>query len=259
MCVFISNTLVYKLRKDLCSTTNHCESLCVEIINKTTKYIIIHVLYRTPSGSIKQFENYIKNIIKNKLSKNKSVYFVGDFNLDMNMRHSNTKINNYYNVIYQKGYIQLINKPTRITRESATVIDQIVTKEFKSKIKTGIFKCDISDHFPIFLISQKCDNIYAKKIEKITRQIDEKSIENFNSLLADLNWDNLLDIVHTNKAYNKFLDKLQQLYNTAFPLITKCVKKKTLSNPWITPGIIKSSKKKQRLYNKFLKKKNFQQ
>jgi hypothetical protein len=257
LCVFISNSLVFNLKKNLCSTTNDYESLCVEIINKTTKNIIIHVLYRPPSASIKQFEKHIKNIIKNKSGENKSVYFVGDFNVDLNMRHLNKKINNFFNVIYQKGYIPLINKPTRITRESATVIDQIVTNEFKSKIKTGIFKCDISDHFPVFLISQKCDNNYAHKVIKNSRKINEKSIDIFNTLLSDSNWDDLLDIVQTDKAYDNFHDKLQQLYNTAFPVVTKCVKKKTLANPWITPGIIKSSKKKQRLYNKFLKKKTF--
>ena len=31
------------------------------------------------------------------------------------------------------------------------------------------------------------------------------------------------------------------------------VKSKTLKNPWITKGILKSSKTKQRLYDKFLK------
>ena len=34
------------------------------------------------------------------------------------------------------------------------------------------------------------------------------------------------------------------------------IKTKNLESPWITKGIKKSSKKKQRLYSKFLKKRN---
>ena len=36
------------------------------------------------------------------------------------------------------------------------------------------------------------------------------------------------------------------------------VKSKTLKNPWITKGILKSSKTKQRLYDKFLKSKTYE-
>ena len=36
------------------------------------------------------------------------------------------------------------------------------------------------------------------------------------------------------------------------------LKSKTLKNPWITKGILKSSKTKQRLYDKFLKSKTYE-
>ena len=55
--------------------------------------------------------------------------------------------------------ISNINKPTRVTRTTATAIDHIFTDSFIDKnFKTAIFKSDISDHFPIcFMIpSTKC-------------------------------------------------------------------------------------------------------
>ena len=47
--------------------------------------------------------------------------------------------------------IPTINRPTRITRNTATAIDQIITNTVISDIKhrSGIIKTDISDHFPI--------------------------------------------------------------------------------------------------------------
>ena len=46
--------------------------------------------------------------------------------------------------------IPTINKPTRVTRQSATAIDHILTNCFVNfDFKTTIFKSDTSDHFPI--------------------------------------------------------------------------------------------------------------
>ena len=46
VCMFLHNTLVYKLRLDLSINTIDIESLAVEIINKKTKNLIVHTLYR---------------------------------------------------------------------------------------------------------------------------------------------------------------------------------------------------------------------
>ena len=47
-----------------------------------------------------------------------------------------------------------------------------------------------------------------------------------------------------------------QLMILFFPMNKMQIKTKDLESPWITKGIKKSSKKKQRLYSKFLKKRN---
>ena len=47
-----------------------------------------------------------------------------------------------------------INKPIRVTLTNATAIERILTNAFLNKqIKPGIIKTEISDHFPIFLIT----------------------------------------------------------------------------------------------------------
>ena len=43
-------------------------------------------------------------------------------------------------------------------------------------------------------------------------------------------------------------------YGKYFPKVRIKIKAKTIQNPWITKGITKSSKKKQKLYERFLKK-----
>ena len=46
------------------------------------------------------------------------------------------------------------------------------------------------------------------------------------------------------------------IYDFAFSLKTFSVKRKTLQNPWMTKGLLKSSKRKQKLYEKFVKKRS---
>ena len=54
-----------------------------------------------------------------------------------------------------------------------------------------------------------------------------------------------------------FLRKLLQLYNLHFPIKEIQIKRKTLLSPWITKGIQKSSKNKQKLYIRYLKSRTF--
>ena len=61
-----------------------------------------------------------------------------------------TEFQSFLNLLYQNSMIPIINKPTRVTRKSASAIDHIITNCFaESNFKTAIFKSDISDQFPI--------------------------------------------------------------------------------------------------------------
>ena len=59
-----------------------------------------------------------------------------------------------------------------------------------------------------------------------------------------------------NNAYNEFLRIILDLYNEAFPKQKIKIKRKSFKSPWMTKGLVKSSKKKQRLYENFLKNRN---
>ena len=172
VCFFIHDSLKYKLRNDFSANNEHNESLCIEIINKTNKNMIINTIYRQPDGKIKPFKKFIKNIMLKIERSNKPVYLVGDFNLNILDYEINKRVKNFFNLIFQYSLIPIINKPTRVTNKSITAIDHIITNAYlSSKINAGIIKTDISDHFPVFLVSNTPDvdqysestNIYKRK------------------------------------------------------------------------------------------------
>ena len=76
-------------------------------------------------------------------NSNKAICIVGDANLT------------YLNLLFQKNFIPVINKSTRVSRNNATIIDHINTDHcLNNYLHSGIITADISDHFPIFLISK---------------------------------------------------------------------------------------------------------
>ena len=75
----------------------------------------------------------------------------------------------------------LINRPTRVKQESATLIDNIFTNSFASSVKT--FQCliytDITDHFPIVQVdcSSKYNNQWKIQFKEIYQKEINKHLE----------------------------------------------------------------------------------
>ena len=137
-------------------------------------------------------------------------YFAGDFNLNLLDYETNSKVKNFFNLMFSFNLIPVINKVTRVTKTSVTAIDHIITNSYlNTYIQTGIIKTDISDHFPIFLVTNTA-TIYK-------RFINNETIQYFRTLLNNVTWEEVENTDCPEKAYNTFLDKFQVIYDQAFP------------------------------------------
>ena len=198
----------------------------------------------------------MNTFLANSKTTDKTCFLVRDLNLNLIDYQSNAKVRNFVNLIFQHSLVPIVNKPTRVTKNNATLIDCIITNSFTDQENlTGILKTDISDYFPNFNISMKRGlDSNDKKVTIKKRIINADSIEKFRDILSEVNWGNLYLIPNPNDAYEEFLKVFSGIYDLAFPLKTISVKKKTLQKPWMTKGLLKSSKRKQKLYEKLLKK-----
>ena len=88
------------------------------------------------------------------------------------------------------------------------------------------------------------------------RIINDEAIEAFTQNHYENNLNDIESIRNPNDACSIFLEKFRTRYDKHVPLKKVKVKTKDLKSPWITAGIKKSSKRKQRLYTKFLKNRN---
>ena len=209
VCCFVHNSIIYKKIIDIRINDEDTEALSIEIINTKTKNLIITNVYRPPNGKIKPFKNFFKELVSKNKRSGKILYIVGDLNLNILDYETNNKVKNFFNLIFSFNLIPVINKVTRVTKKSATAIDHIIKNSYlNANIQTGIIKTDISDHFPISLVTNtpninaysKTTTIYKRYIN--TESINTESIEYFRSLLNYVTWE---ELQCPDEAYNSFL------------------------------------------------------
>ena len=85
------------------------------------------------------------------------------------------------------------------------------------------------------------------------RIINENSIKVFKFKIHESSWGIIKSIKDLNESYKKFIAIITAIYDEYFPKSRIKVMHNKNSTPWITRGISKSSKRKQKLYEKFLK------
>ena len=122
-----------------------------EVVSKTSKNAIISCIYRPPSCDAHKFLDEMKgHIIKIKFQE-KPLFLVGDLNINSLDYSRNTHVRDFFNFLFQNDIFPVINRPTRVTKSSAAIIDHIVTSTLiDSHIQSGIIKTDISDYFAVF-------------------------------------------------------------------------------------------------------------
>ena len=213
-------------------------------------------MYRPPNRNVNDFTSQLDRLLQ--LFQNKTIFLVGDMNINILNYANHTDTNNFVDLLYSKGMYPLITKPTRITSTCATLIDNIFTNEYRLITKSGILICDVSDHLPVFQIcSYDVDNdkSYNKADSRFVykRLVDECTMTNYVNEIAKVNWEAIEQENDPNVAYNLFIDSVTKLYDKCCPI----KKVKILNNkghkPWLTKGLINATKKKRLLYEQSLK------
>ncbi|MBY0581213.1 MAG: endonuclease/exonuclease/phosphatase family protein, partial [Rickettsiales bacterium] len=258
---YLKENIFYTIRSDMSVSDTDQEILTIELINKNSKNIIISCCYRPPTGRTENLSKYLKNcLIEKTRQEKKYIYIVGDFNLDCFEYSKNQNIKHFYNNLFNIGTIPIINRPTRVTTHSSSLIDNILTTDYFNKsLKKGIIKTDVSDHFPIFF-SIKSDY----RINKGGRVMIKKRVFNNNNLKSFKNqflyedWSHISFNDNINVIYDTFIRTFFKIYDTNFPVCEILCKTKDILSPWITKGLKKSSKikKNQKLYVKYIKTKS---
>ena len=71
--------------------------------------------------------------------------------------------------MFRIGMIPTVNKPTRVTKQTASKVNHIITSSIiHTGFKSGIVKADIFDHFPFYFLFCK---YILPKMKMLTRNL----------------------------------------------------------------------------------------
>ena len=170
--------------------------------------------------------------------KNKFCVILGDFNICL-LKPNNPNLN-FSNLLFSNHFNPLITKATRfpqIEGEQPSCLDHIWINKF-FELDTGIISIDVSDHLPTFLNLKIKSNHSEEKVKINFRVVDDIHKSKFRDLLSNYDW-NSIKSPNVNHYAEKFIETVDYLYCTAFPLKSKYISKKHNHNPWITEPIKK--------------------
>ena len=137
----------------------------------------------------------------------KNIIFAGDLNINVLDYESNKKVKHFLSSMFQHNMIPTINRPTRVTRNTATAIDHIITNTVISGIqhRSGIIK----------KVNQK------KRHNLLTNASTERNKSSyFKHELSQIEWNNIIKALNNpNTAYKNFFDKFFKTYGKYFPKV----------------------------------------
>ena len=228
---------------------------CAVEIKGDNGTLVVCSAYRPPNSNTKEFlKNYDSLIKRLQKIKSKGIVIGLDHNLDL-LKHSNhSQTQDFLNLNLEESLLPTINKPTRLTKSSATLIDNLFVSHTLDCVETYILYEDISDHLPCVI---DLSNLIVTRTEDkmMWKQLfDKYSIDVLKSKLTKVNWDEKLQQLDVSKSFKILHDEFQHLIQLVLP--SKLIhNKKRKTEPWLTKGILQSIKKQKCLYAKWAKNK----
>ena len=252
--ILLSDRIKYRDRSDIRLDIQECDSCFLEVKTRN-KPIIIGSIYRPPNSNVCEFVSKLEQLIKKiNLEKNKYIIIGLDHNLDLLKSSIHKQTNDFTEMLLDNGMVPTITKPTRISKTTATLIDNIlISEDLQEKFNSGILIDNSSDHLPCYATLK--DVLLSKKAPLIITSRDTRPhcIKQLKEKLDIENWDPD-DNLSTNENFNVFHSRLQDLVNQFLPVTHRRINAKAMRRePWMTQSIIKSTRKCKQLYHQTLK------
>ena len=236
------------------------EGLFIEVTGGNMKKgVIIGNIYKPPKSNsdenLQQFIDHMEETLIELNRHNREVVIAGDFNINLLKLHERSKYAEFLDTMVSNSYFPKITLPTRLSKSSATLIDNFYCKLSKSGLNTqsGIIYTNLSDHCPYFTCLDDGTNKEPSHPKYIhVRKNTEASRRSFKSALAQTDFHTLLNQdlrSNPDDNYDKFHERLMNLKAECMPGKTiKFHKHKHKKSKWITNGILNSIKFRDSMY-----------
>lgn len=218
--MYISNDIKFSVIKNCCETKSWFLFIKVE---EGMKKGVYGAVYKSPHQKNKEFLKILESVLEDLIDYNNFNLIAGDFNINFLINSKYTK--KIKSLLDQFNLKQLVTVPTRIAKNSKTLIDYVISNN--ENIDCSIMNENkISDHetINIKLLSYPKEKVN----KKIMKTIFKYSKKNLMDNLKDWNWANFTNLSVDEKA--KFL--YEGLKNVADKMKIKIEVRENHNNKW---------------------------
>ena len=246
ICIYVLDKYVDYLTvlEDISTVTDDVEQLWLNLRCPNVKQKLIGCIYRPPKGNIDRGLSGIRSSLDNIFNFNSDVIIAGDFNINYNLRH--TESYKQLKLLEQDfGLTQIIKNNTRITKSCATCIDLILTN-INYLYQYGTLETTISDHETVYLIKKKIRNTPS------FNYIDARSYQNYvkeefqNDLINDNRWYDYYTSDDVDMKWKLFEDIISTYADHYCPI--KKIRVRNDSPNWFTKELVEEIYHRDRLY-----------
>jgi len=248
--IYITEGLTAEHIQDVSVSLPHIETLFLKIKLNKSKTLNIGAIYRPPNADPNMFINNLSYIVSSFNTRDECI-ITGDFNIDLLKIENNDypMAKNLVDAMNTLSLSHVITKPTRITNNSSTLIDNIFTSAPMNFI-SGILDVSISDHLPTILIQK---NILTQGTGQAPatisyRLINDRTLLALGDCLNESDFSAVYSCNDSSVAFRQFSALLVEKFNYYCPIKTKTISPKKLLKPWITPNILQLMKRRDNLY-----------
>ena len=219
--------------------------------------IFIVGVYRPPNANVEDFNSLLNEILQSSLLRNSYLTMLtGDMNINLCREEELQSDANYVSILKSLFYLPTITKPTRFNSSDVNFrpsnLDHIWINQTHN-FRSGIINFDLTDHCPCFINLKitHAENFSDQKIKIQFRPFSQDSLDKLFLDVLKVNWDELLPGNDVSADALIFIQTLDRLYCSNFPLKTKYVTEKHFSKPWVSSTVKCLISEKSKIFKEY--------
>ena len=221
---------------------------------------IIGSLYRPPNTDVEKFlVEYNDTLGSISSEKNKEVILGMDHNLDLLKQASHKMTQTFIEHTLDHSLLPVITKPTRISRTSATLIDNIIISDkLQLNYTSNILISNLSDHLPCYVEIKEfyAGKKEANKIKK--RKLNNQNLNKIKLEIGSVSWESLLCDLGASESFATVHNKITEIIDKIAPEYEVNIRRNRINKPWISKSIANSIRKNKQLFRKSLNDPSYQ-
>lgn len=214
---------------------------CNSIIIKINTDTVIIAIYRPPG--FKNPNTFIQSLDQclTQLCNYKNLILIGDINIDIMKDNTNSESMYYLNLLASHGLLPAHSLPTH----TKTCLDHVILRT-KQPAMCYVAETSITDHDSILFFMKNSLGCHNRSLSKVSKRINYIGLEND---LNSIQFDDIYQFTDVNLATEFFLKTLNLAISNN-TITKKTSNRKTINKPWLTMGLLRCLRNRDKLHQK---------